>query len=392
MGKIFSWLIAIACLVGAVIGIGFERPELLPPQIHAQLLARGLANPIKPTSTQATSPGGAARAGAPAQAGGQGGGPRPIAVEAAKIKTQLVTSSLTAVGSLRSDESVVIAAEIEGRIAEVTAKEGVEVQAGEVLFRLDDAMLKADLAQAKAESLLAEANFERADTLYKQRSGTERTRDESKYAVDRTHANVELSTVRLDKATIRAPFDGVLGLRSVSLGKYVTKGESLIVLSRIDPIKVDFRLPEVELASVKVGSKIRMQLDAFLGRTFEGEVTAIDPQVDINGRSISIRAKVGNPGGILKPGLFARIEVVTVSRPNAITVPESALVNQGRDRFVFVVRDGKAARANIRTGVRQPGLVEVVEGLKPDDVVVVSGQQRLREGVLVEIVGTGPTS
>ncbi|MCW1841187.1 efflux RND transporter periplasmic adaptor subunit [Prosthecomicrobium hirschii] len=389
MVKVFNWLLALACGVAVVIGIGFYRPEWLPKPVHAELLKYKLAAPLPEIAATA---GTAPRPGAPAPAGGGGAGQRPVAVEAAKVRVGPVTASLTAVGSLRADESVTVATEIDGRISEVVVREGIKVEAGDVLFRLDDQMAKAELAQAKAEFALAEANYDRADTLFKQKSGTERTRDETRYALDRTRANVELAASRLDKTTIRAAFGGVVGLSAIGVGEYVTKGRALIVLSRVDPIKVDFRLPEVELGNVKVGSRIRVEVDALPGRKFEGEVYAIDPQVDVNGRALQLRARIANAGGELKSGLFARVELITASHPEAITIPETALVNQGRERFVYIVRDGKAVRSKVVTGLRLTGRVEVLEGVGPQDVVVVSGQQRLRDGVPVEIVGTGPTS
>jgi membrane fusion protein (multidrug efflux system) len=392
MARFFSWILALACLAGAVVGLGFYKPEFLPRQIHEALLKQGLAKPVSAQAGAATgAPQGGRPGAAPGGAGG-GGGQRPTAVEAQKVRLGTVSATLLAVGSLRSDETIVVSAEIDGRISDVVVQEGTKVKAGDVLYRLDDQMLKAQLAQARAELALAEANFERADTLFRQKSGTERARDESRYTLDRSRANVDFVSSQLDKATIRAAFDGSVGLRAVGLGEYVTKGEQLIVLSKLDPIKVDFRLPEVELANVKVGSKVKIEVDALPGRTYDGEVYAIDPQVDINGRALQLRAKVSNPAGELKAGLFARVEITIASRANAILVPESAVVSQGRDRFAFVVRDNKAVRVKLVTGIRQPGSVEVVQGLDPSDTVVVTGQQRLREGLPVEIVGTGPTS
>jgi membrane fusion protein (multidrug efflux system) len=334
--------------------------------------------------------GGPPTGGAPG-GGGPGGPPRPTAVEAQTVKVDRVQVTLDAVGTLRADEQVTVSAEIEGRIAEIGFAEGRPVEKDQTLYRIDDTILRAELSQAMAERALAEANFERADTLLRQRSGTERQRDEAKFALDRSRANVELATTRLDKATIRAPFAGVVGLRSIGLGEYVTRGEALVTLQRIDPLKVDFRLPETDLPLVREGQALRITVDAIANRTFEGQIFAIDPQIDVNGRSVQLRANVPNPNGQLRPGLFARVEIVAAVREAALLVPESALVAAGRDRFVFVVRDGKAVRLKVITGWRRPGEVEIVDGLKPGDVVISTGQQRLREGGAVEIVGQGPS-
>lgn len=316
----------------------------------------------------------------------------PVAVEVAEVRRDVVTEEISALGSLLADEQAVIAAEIEGRIAELPLQEGGRVAAGQVLARLDDAILKSELAQAQANLTLAEANFERADTLLRQRSGTERARDEALAARQSARASVELAKTRLDKTVIRAPFAGVLGLRSVSVGEFVNRGEELVTLQSIDPLKVDFRVPETFLAHVRVGQAVAVTVDALPGRSFTGTIYAADPQVDVNGRAIRLRARIANADGALRPGLFARIVIAARQREGASLVPESALVPQGAQRFVFKVVDGKAVRTQVKPGQRRPGEVEIVEGLRPGELVVAAGHQRLRDGVPVEIVTAKPGS
>jgi len=324
----------------------------------------------------------------PAQAQQEGKRQPVAAVEAAKVKVDRVTVQIDAVGTLEPAEAVAMAPEIDGILAEILFREGTPVKAGQLLVRLDDAILKAELAQARAELTLAEANFERADILFKQSSGTQRARDEAFAALQTARASVQLAQTRLDKTVLRAPFDGILGLRSVSKGGYVNSGDTLVTLQSIDPLKVDFRVPETLLSNIRIGQKIRLTTDALPDRSFEGEIYAIDPQLDVNGRALKLRALVDNHDQILRPGLFARVGISAENRDNAILIPEAAVVPQGNTRYVFRIEDGKAVRIDVKLGLRRSGEVEVTEGLAPGDVIVISGQQRVRDGGRVEVIST----
>jgi membrane fusion protein (multidrug efflux system) len=314
--------------------------------------------------------------------------PPPAAVEAAKVKVDRVTVRIDAVGTLEPAEAVAMAPEIDGILAEILFHEGTQVKAGQILVRLDDAILKAELAQARAELTLAEANFERADTLLKQRSGTQRARDEAFAALQSARASVLLGQTRLDKTVLRAPFDGILGLRSVSKGGYVNSGDTLVTLQSIDPLKVDFRVPETLLSHVRVGQKISLTTDALPDMRFEGEIYAIDPQLDVNGRALKLRALVDNHDQVLRPGLFARVGISAENRDNAILIPEAAVVPEGNTRYVFRIEDGKAVRVEVKLGLRRNGEVEITQGLAPGDVVITGGQQRVRSGGRVEVIET----
>lgn len=318
---------------------------------------------------------------------GAGGPPRGAAVEVAKVRTATVRDEIGAVGTLQPDEFVTISPEIEGRIAEILMDEGTPVEAGQPLVRLDDAIYRAELAQAQADLTLARSNYERADTLARQRSGTQLARDEALAAFQSAEAAFDLARTRLDKTTIRAPFPGVLGLRSVSPGEFVERGAALVTLQSLDPLKVDFRVPETFLTAVRIGQQVAITVDALGGRAFAGEIYAADPQLDVEGRAIRLRARIPNPGGELRPGLFARVTIIAEERESALLVPESAIVPQGGRRFVYRLEGDKVARVEVRLGKRQAGEVEVIEGLRPGDVVVTAGQQRLREGAAVEVVG-----
>ena len=323
-----------------------------------------------------------AASGAPQQA--QGGFAVPV--ETARVTVGPIERRLTAVGSLRSNESVVIRPEIAGRIAEFRFDEGERVEKGQPLVRLDDTVWRAVVDQVQAALELSQANYERALDLLQRKAGTTKARDEAFSQMRVDQAELLLAKARLDKSAISAPFDGVVGLRKVSVGDFVDVGDDIVNLEQIDPLKADFRVAESYLGAVRPGQRIELGVDAFPGQAFTGEVYAIDPLIDEAGRSILLRAKLPNPDHVLRPGLFARVTLVLNEREDAIQVPEQALVPQGQDQFVFKVEDGKAAFTKVTTGIRRAGMVEILEGLAPEDEVVTAGQLKIRDGADVQPV------
>jgi membrane fusion protein, multidrug efflux system len=309
-----------------------------------------------------------------------------IPVAAGPVKIDTVERMIRAVGSLRSDESVIISPEISGRLEQIPVKEGERISAGTLIAVLDSDIYEADLADAKARLTLSQANHERAKSLRQTGAGTVRALDEAVAQLLRDQAAVQLAQARLDKTRITAPFDGVLGMRQVSAGSYLDPGDPIINLEAIDTLKVDFRIAEIYLEAVRVGQSIEIELDALPGRTYAGEVYAIDPLVDTAGRSIVIRARLPNRDGALRPGLFARVALVIERRENAILVPEQALVAFGDDQFVYRVVDGKAKMTAVKIGERRSGDVEITDGLAKDDVVISEGQMKVQDGAPVSIV------
>lgn len=316
----------------------------------------------------------------------QRGGGAGIAVEAAPVVIGTVMEDLRAVGTLAANETVVISTEISGRISRIAFREGEAVKAGDVLVELDDNILKAELDKVRSDVGLARANRERALTLATQGSGTQRARDETEAAYMAQQANLALAEARLQKAVLTAPLSGIVGLRNVSVGAYVTPGQRIVELSEVDTLKVDFRVPELNAAQIRVGQKVLITADAIPGASFEGNIYAIDPIVDINGRAIRLRARVPNRDGRLSPGFFARIRIVLEQRPDAVLVPESAIIPSDQKVVVYRVVNGRAVQTEVVLGQRLPGQVEIRSGLSANDIVVSAGHQRLREGSAVQIV------
>lgn len=343
-----------------------------------------LADRVRALSAAAT--GGAAKPPAPAPA--QGGGPVPV--EASPVRVGSIARTITAVGSTVSNEAVVMRPEVTGRITEIAFTEGQAVSRGTVLFRLDDSVARATLAQAQASLAFSRSDLQRAEELFRQGSGAGRAREQAQAKLLADEATAQLAKAQLDKLTLTAPFDGVVGLRKVSVGDVVQPGKDLVNLEQIDTLKLDFRVPELYLPAVRVGQALAITVDAFPGRRFQGDVYAIDPLLDVNGRALVIRARVPNAERTLRPGLFARVELTLTVTPNAILVPEQAITSVGQDLFVFKVVDGRAKQTKVRIGHRRNAEVEIAEGLQPEDVIVTSGQIRVRDGVPVRVTNAKP--
>lgn len=314
------------------------------------------------------------------------GGPAPTTVEAAPVKVASVQREIEAVGSLRSNESVVIRPEIAGRITEILFEEGQPVLKGARLIELDAAISRAQVEQAKASLVLSRANHTRTQDLQSRGAGTQRANDEAIAKLRADEAALELAQATLDKSILVAPFNGILGLRRVSVGDYVNPGQDLVNIEDIESLKVDFRVPEIYSMQLKVGQTVRVRLDAIPNSSYEGTVYAIDPAYDPNGRAIILRARLPNRDGLLRSGMFARVTLLVDERQQAIVVPETALVPVGENQFVYCVVDGKAVLTKVSTGQRRRGQVEITEGLTPDSVIVTEGTVKLRDGSAVRTV------
>jgi membrane fusion protein (multidrug efflux system) len=312
-----------------------------------------------------------------------------VAVEAAPVRIETVLEIIRAVGTLRPNEAVVVSPEIAGRIARLPFAEGDKIEAGSVLVELDSTILRAELDKAQSDLTLAEANRKRAMTLASQGTGTLRARDEAVAAYQVAQANFALAKARLEKASIAAPLSGMIGMRAVSAGAYVSPGDRIVELADIDPIKVDFRAPELALPHLRSGQAIQVTVDALPGLTFDGEVYVIDPIVDASGRAIKLRARIPNPEGRLSPGLFARVQIVIDRRENAMIIPESAVFADGQSRYVYRVVEGRAVQTKVELGQRQPGQVEVLSGLDRDAIVVTAGHEQVRNGNRVTVATSG---
>lgn len=311
-------------------------------------------------------------------------------VETAVAQATRSSTNIPSVGSLRSDENVFIAPEIAGRIAEIRFKEGEPVKEGDVLVRLDNSLAQAELSDMEARFNFQKANFERANALSTGRNITERAFDEARQNFESARAALELSRVRNSKHQLLAPFSGVVGMRLLSAGAFVSIGTTIVNLEKIDVLKLDFKIPEVFLSDVQVGQMVDVTLDALPRRTFQAQIYAIDPLIDVNGRALQVRARLQNPEMLLRPGLFARVSVRGRTERDVVVIPESAIVPRAGENYVYRVENGRAIETHIEIGNRRAGNVEISGGLKAGAVVVTAGHQRLKDGAMVEIVQAPP--
>jgi len=313
------------------------------------------------------------------------GSQRAMLVEAATAEVMSIAQEITAVGTLNSNESVNVAAETAGRIVEIAFKEGQRAYTGQVIVRLDRSILEAQRDRAEASLTLSRANRDRSEVLLKEDAISQREWDKASAQWRLDEANLRLAQAQLEKTVLRAPFDGFLGLRHVSVGEYVQPGLAIVSLDDTDPIKVDFRVPEIYSLRLEVGQTVQVRIDAAPGKTFSGEVYAIDPKVDPQGRSLLVRAKIPNRDGSLRPGMFAQVRLVIEERPDALMIPEQALLSQGQSQFVYKVVDGIVVEVPVTIGLRRRGRGEIGDGLAPGDTVVTAGQIKVRPGVPVTV-------
>ena len=313
------------------------------------------------------------------------GCPTPV-VEVVEAQTEQVDTTVSALGTLQADQAITIRPEITGVVTSIEFEDGQRIEEGDVVIQLDDRELKARLAQAEARLTLTRANYQRAERLLNQGSGTARARDEALNDFKSAEAEVATTKTALDKATIRAPFSGIAGLRQVSIGQFLTAGQPIATLADVDNLRIDFQVSEVFLTQIRQGQDASVTFDALPGKVYRGIIKAVDPVVSTDGRALSVRAVIRNEDDTLRPGLFGRVEIVTETR-NSILLPESVIVASPEGgNAVFEVVDGKAKMVRVRIGERRPGAVEILEGVKEGDVVIVAGQLRVHDGGEVEIV------
>jgi membrane fusion protein (multidrug efflux system) len=316
-------------------------------------------------------------------------GPSPIQalpVKVAQAMREDISSKVEAVGGLIAGESVVLRPEIVGRIAAIHFEEGHKVKAGDVLIELNSEEQRAALAQSQASVQVEKQSFQRIRDVRSKNLVSQQQYDESLARLQNAEALMEGDRFRLSRTILRAPFDGIMGLRQVSIGDYVSPGQALVNLESLDPIKLDFQIPEKFAGQVAKGLKLEVSVDAWPGRAFHGEIQAVDPRLDETTRTVKVRARLANSDYALKPGMFARVVLSLGRVRKGLFVPEQALEAKGSTATLFRVIDGKAELAMVKTGERRPGLVEITEGLKPDEWVVTDGQLKLRDGMPVTAI------
>jgi membrane fusion protein (multidrug efflux system) len=354
-----------------------------------------------------------------------------MGVEVAKVEQSTLRDDAQTVGTLKSRQNTILRPEVAGRVVALGFADGSQVRKGQMLVQLDDSLQRAEIQQAQAQMSIAQANHKRNQDLVAKGFIAQRSLDESQANLQVAQAQVALTCARWERMRIVAPFSGTVGLRNINLGDYVKDGADMVNLEDLTQLYVDFRLPERYQSKLSTKQSVEVVIDALQGATFQARIQAIDPLIDTNGRSISVRAVLRNNGsttlkpsetavvtpsymapdtdcqggpdmvdgkfiahGPLRPGMFARVNALFALKNEALSIPEEAIVPMGGKQFVIRAVPPEAVpgagplppdtklvslRTEVKLGARHPGRVEILSGLTAQDTVVVAGQHRLQK-------------
>jgi multidrug efflux system membrane fusion protein len=320
--------------------------------------------------------------------------PPPISVNAATATSETVPNLLTAVGDLAAVHQVNVTSDVSGRITDIMFTAGAHVKQGMPLVQLYDAPDQGDLANFKAQATVAQLSLDRAKQLASRQFGPQATVDTAQAAFDQAQAGIAKTEALISQKLVRAPFEGELGVRHVEVGQYLTAGTQIVSLTDLSELYANFTVTEKDSGNLKVGQVVRIGVDAYPARTFEGKITTIEPQISADTRNIRVQATIPNPDRILKPGMFTTTTVVLPDKPPVTTVPETAVDYTLYGDSVFVIHekktdDGKSSltadRIYVQTGDRINGRAVILKGLNPGDRVVALGQIKLQSGAAVAI-------
>ncbi len=321
-------------------------------------------------------------------------GPPVETVSATAATAEVWQPRIEAVGSLRAVQGVDIAPEIAGKVEEIEFDSGAAVEAGDVLFRLEDAADRAEVRELEADARLAEIELDRQRRLREQGVNSQADVDTAASKLEQTEARADAARARVEKKTLRAPFDGRTGIIAPDIGEFVEAGSRLVTLQALDPVFMDFSVPQQRLRDLRVGQTLDIRVDAVAGREFPGEVRAISPRIEERTRNINVRAEVDNIDELLRPGMFVNARLALDEEVDVITVPQTAISFSpyGETVFVVVEAEGGPGEATqvveqrfVETGARRGDQIAVDEGVEAGETVVTSGQIKLRDGIRVEI-------
>jgi membrane fusion protein (multidrug efflux system) len=308
----------------------------------------------------------------------------PMPVDVATAVQDTAIDEITATGAIEAIQSIELRPEVDGRIVEIYVREGVEVSRGRALFKVDDAELTAQVARLEAERDLAAQALARARALLAEDATSQAELEGAEARARSSQADLDLTQLRLDRTVVRAPFAGVVGERLVSLGDYVTSATRLVTLQTVNPQRAAFEVPERYAERLAVGQQVKFGVAAVRGRTFTGNVDFVDPSVRFPARTILVKAVVPNRERVLQAGMFIEARLATEVRPDAVMIPEDAILPLEMGFFVWVVTpEGQATRREVELGIRAPGRVEILSGVEIGEQVVTGGLERLSEGAPV---------
>jgi multidrug efflux system membrane fusion protein len=326
--------------------------------------------------------------------------PPPAQVSAAEVKTEAIPRFATGIGSVSAVHQVTINPEVGGRVTKIFFEAGATVKAGDPLVQINDAPERGDLASYQAQARYAQITLEHASQLAQRQFEARETVDQKQSQLDQARAMIIKTEALIAQKLIRAPFSGQLGTRQIEIGQYLTPGARIVTLTDLSTLYVNFTLPSRMRPQISVGQRVNVTADAFLGRTFDAEITTIEPQMSADTRTMAIQATMPNPDNALLPGMFVNAAVVLSPQPDMMVLPETAVDYTLYGDSVYVIReDGKdangtpilkAVRTPVKTGARWGNNVTILDGLKPGDRVVAAGQVKVQSGAPVVISDSPP--
>lgn len=325
-------------------------------------------------------------------AAGQAYAPPPETVSSFVVREEQWQGVITAIGSIAAVQGVTLTPEIPGTVREIAFESGAVVAKGDLLVRLDLSSEEAQLRAVEAQAELARINVVRARSLRTGNTVSQSELDSAEAAVKQFQANADTIRATIEKKTLRAPFAGRLGIRLVNLGQYLDTGKPIVSLQALDPVYADFSLPQQELARLKTGMRVRLSTDAYPGRPFEGRLTAINPDLDQATRSVRLQATLTNAEQALRPGMFARVEVLLPEEQRVLVIPATSVLSAPYGDSVYIIeskpgKDGAPAltvrQQIIRPGQARGDFLSVESGLKAGERIVSSGLFKLRPGMAV---------
>lgn len=314
-----------------------------------------------------------------------------IVVEAVRAKLGTITRRITTNGSLVAFQSVTLMSEVEGKISEILFKQGAEVPAGTVLIKIDAVIYQIQVKEAQAKVNLAKSKYDRAEYLLAKGFGTPAARDEALATLRVNEAELAAAKLRLDQTQIRAPFGGFAGLKSVSIGTFVTKNQELLSFVDLKPIYVDFSVPESYAKDLQPGQEIDAVVESVDSLPITGEIIAIDPKADQATHSIHVRGELPNESLQLKPGEFVRVSLELGKEENVVLIPQVAVERDGEQNYIFLVIDGVAVRTEVTTGQKEGEMIQILDGVKEGNLVVTVGQLKIQDGYPVKLTENSET-
>jgi membrane fusion protein (multidrug efflux system) len=309
-----------------------------------------------------------------------------VMVTAYVAKSEKLSNKIFSTGTVLANEEVVLVPEIAGKIVSINFKEGSKVSKGDLLVKINDADLQAQLRKLKLQEKLAADNEAREKKLLEVNGISQMEYEAALSQLNTTKADVELTETQILKTEIRAPFDGIIGLKYVSEGSYVSSASAKIAtLQQTDPVKIDFSIPEQYSSVVQKGDSMRFTVQGS-DEIFKGQIYAIEPKIDLSTRTLQLRAICANKNGKIFPGAFARIELLLAEMPNSILIPTQALIPELKGQKVFLSRKGMAQSQKVETGVRTPEKIQITKGVEIGDTVITTGIMQLKDKAPVKII------